>query len=120
MKDEKPMTASEFVRRQPMILPVADVIRAAKAAGIAYINAGIVYQTRSVMRRRDSRRNADFAAKLRKLYKPTPSEERVERTRVDPERELMALAAELGLARSRELLDSVRERVRGRAPIEGA
>ena len=107
MTDEKPMTASDFIRKQPLGMKANEVIRAAKAAGFDP-SSSLVYVIRSQMRAkadpsRKAQQQRDVDA-FKVMFEPHTTPER--------ERQLMGLAAELGLARSRELLDSARERIK--------
>ena len=102
------MNKSEFIRSLPLDMPAAEVIaRAAKEK--MKIEPGLIYGVRSA---------------LRAHTEQTPAATAVERTpevqRVDPSNDmeraealLMALAAEIGLGKSMDLLSKQREKVLG-------
>lgn len=102
----KAKTASEFVREQPITLPVKDVVALARRSGYPTCSHQLVYTVRSKMKSLDASREraaAHFAKYEKKSREPRYTES---------EREFMRLAMELGLAQSAQLVSGVRERIK--------
>lgn len=103
---------SAFVRSKPLTMSVQDVIKAAKAEHGQKILAGIVYQTRTLMRREKglpSRRGAQREPKVtRRAEVPATKVARLDAA-VTKENELRKLVLQVGVVRSRKVLESLEQ-----------